>query len=358
MMSSNQSPNDPYTETEYAEAFVIAKDALGCIAKFQTPPTPDVYEVWYRYVEGENPALCDLLAYHVNDAQFVSRPQITQARNEFFAAAASAEANSRVGNQLVEELGGLKSIVETQIAASGEFDSSLGNAAKKLRQESTPDEARACIELAMSCNDEMKGHLQSVTSQLEQSQDHLDEMRETLVESQKLLMTDPVTGVGNRRFFDTMIVQNCEHGCKRERHHFLLIVDLDEFKHVNDNFGHSAGDRLLRYVASSIQELAKNASVARFGGDEFVIFLESDHPNGGKELGEEICQYFAKTPIELVPNGNRNQRITASIGVSRLREDDDSDTWFNRADKLLYGAKQGGRNQVMVERDLADTAVA
>jgi diguanylate cyclase len=356
-MNTKQTNSNTYTETEYAESFAIAKEALGCIAKFQTPPTPDVYEVWYRYAEGDDPVLCDSLAYYVNDAHSISKAQISQVRNEFFAAAESAETNSHIGNKLAEELGGLKTIVNDQLAASGEFDSSLGNAAANLGIESSPDEAKACIELALSCNEEMQGHLKKVTTQLEQSQNHIDEMRDTLLESQKLLLIDPVTEVGNRRFFDAMMEQNCQQGYNPESHKFLLIVDLDEFKDVNDCYGHSAGDRVLQYVASTIQELAKDASVARYGGDEFAIFLECDRANGGIELGEAICQHFARTPLQLAESAQGSKRVTTSIGVARLRDADDRESWFNRADKLLYGAKQSGRNQVMVERDLSDTAI-
>lgn len=357
-MSHNKNATDAYTGKEYEESFAIAKEALGCIAKFQTPPTPDVYEVWYRYVEGQDPVLRDSLAYYVEDAQCISRAQINQIRNEFFAAAESAETNSRIGEKLAEELGGLKSIVNKQLTVSGEFDSSLGNAAANLGPESSPDEAKACIELAMTCNEEMQGHLQKVTCQLEHSQNHIDELRNTMLESQKLLMTDPVTEVGNRRFFDTMMTQHCELGYDAEKHRFLLIVDLDGFKTVNDNYGHAAGDRVLQYVAMTIQELAKSAAVARYGGDEFAIFLESDRPCGGMELAEEICQHFARTPLQLDESAKGGERVTTSIGVARLRADDDRESWFDRADKLLYGAKQSGRNQVMVERDLTDTATA
>ncbi len=151
-----------YTEKEYAKAFAITKEALGCIAKFRTPPTPEVYEVWYRYVERENEALRDVLDYAVNDANSVTKLDIEQLRRQFFPTGEVAEANVRISENLAVELGGLKSIVNEQLVASGEFDSSLGSASESLRPDSSPIEAKACIELALSCNEQMQGHLQKV----------------------------------------------------------------------------------------------------------------------------------------------------------------------------------------------------
>lgn len=357
-MNTERSPDAEYTSREYIEALSFAKETLGFVAKFQTPPTPDVYELWYRYCQGEDDALRDAFNYCINDAGGVSKKQMQHLKQTFLSATESAEANARISEQLVEELGGLKAIVDDQLVASGEFDSSLGSATANLRPDSTPTEARACIELAMACNEEMQGHLKRVTSKLSTSQNHVDEMRETLLASQKLLLIDPVTEVGNRRFFDTMMECRFKDGHRRDRHNFLLIVDLDKFKEVNDTYGHATGDRVLRYAASMIQELAVEASVSRYGGDEFAIFLESDAIEQGKALGEAICDHFDRTVLR---DGNTNvelSNITTSIGVSRLRSDDSPESWFDRADKLLYSAKQSGRNRVMAERDFSASEAA
>lgn len=163
--------------------------------------------------------------------------QIRQLQREFFTVAETAAENARINHQLAKEQGGLKSIVSDQIAASGSFDKSLGSAAENLSPASTPKEAKASIELTMSCNDEMKGHLKKVTSQLERSQDHIDDMQETLMESQKLLLVDPVTEVGNRRFFDTMMNQYFDqprNANQLGRNRVVAERDLSESRTSND----------------------------------------------------------------------------------------------------------------------------
>ncbi len=178
-------------------------------------------------------------------------------------------------------------------------------------------------------------------------------MRESFFESQRMLLIDPVTEVGNRRFFDTMMARILEQPHPENKYNFLLIVDLDKFKDVNDTLGHAAGDDVLRYVAKRLSEISKEASVARYGGDEFTIFYEAETTTAGETLGETIREHFSTNTLKVARTGQTLSRVTMSIGIARLREDDTKESWFDRADKLLYGAKQSGRNQVMVERDLS-----
>jgi diguanylate cyclase len=112
---------------------------------------------------------------------------------------------------------------------------------------------------------------------------------------------------------------------------------------------------VLKYVALALQSMSKEASIARYGGDEFAVFLESDQSERGKDLGEAICEHFAQTSLKDDQAGITLDRVTTSIGIARLRDDDDRESWFDRADKLLYNAKQLGRNRVVAERDLSES---
>lgn len=354
-MSSSPSAVLPqsYTEEEISQAHTTAREALGYIASFGTPPTPDVYEVWYCYAEGGNEALNEALEFPVKEAKSITRTQLEQIRQQFFSAAESAESNARVSEGLAEEIGGLQSLVRDQLAVNTEFDSSVSTAIEELRTHSIDTEAGACIDVLQVSNERMQGQLSQLNNRLEDSQQQIDRLRDSVLESQKLLMTDPVTGVGNRRFFDTMIAKFA-NGDASGTCRFLLLMDLDEFKDVNDTFGHAAGDEVLRFVATRIQAMARDASVARYGGDEFAVFLNADDPSQGKEVADSMCSYFAKNSFTHQRSGESLGRITTSIGVALLREEDTVESWFDRADKLLFSAKNSGRSCAMIERNLRD----
>ena len=165
-------------------------------------------------------------------------------------------------------------------------------------------------------------------------------------------LTDPLTGVQNRRYF--------EHRCPAEvsqarRHHQSLacmFLDIDKFKRINDNHGHPTGDAVLRGVAQVIQaQLRSSDTIARFGGEEFVVLLPQTPGHHAQEIAERIrlavsCAHFENSQGQAVP-------VTLSIGLSQLSSEPPGDTaalasaLVSEADQALYRAKHNGRNQVV-----------
>jgi diguanylate cyclase (GGDEF)-like protein len=161
----------------------------------------------------------------------------------------------------------------------------------------------------------------------------------------KLAATDPLTGIPNRRFFEEFAKLNIERGLRFGETSSLLMIDLDNFKFINDAYGHAVGDEVLRRVAS----LGKNAFrtcdlLARLGGEEFVGLLTGTDESGAIMAAEKLRAAIEQLPIE---NGSKSIFVTASIGVSSiLRGDPTVHSALLRADKALYLAKQDGRNCV------------
>jgi diguanylate cyclase len=341
-----------YSQQEYAAAFAVAKEALTYVASFQTPPTPDVYEIWYRFAEGSNSELTEQLSFAMNELKSVSRERIQQLHQEFFARADANERNADLSNDLASELGGLESMINTQLTISGEFDDVVSSVGQTLSEDASPDELRGCVETVLATSQVMHNQLRELRTQLEQSQEKVEKLREDFLESQKSLQTDPLTGVGNRRCFDTAIKQAIEERSTTDKARVLLLIDLDRFKEINDVFGHTAGDEVLRYVASKMQQVASEAQIARYGGDEFAVFMSCEDPQIGLRLANSLCEYFANNRLTMRKTGETLGHVGLSIGMALLRSDDTGESWFDRADKLLYSAKQSGRGRVMAERKL------
>ena len=159
-------------------------------------------------------------------------------------------------------------------------------------------------------------------------------------------MTDGLTGVGNRIKLDSMLTQAIGQAQRYEQPLSLLILDLDHFKHINDQFGHRAGDHVLKSVASTIEDTARCADMTfRFGGEEFVILLNKTDAGGASISAERIRKKIEA--MALVWCGTRIQ-VTASIGAASLGHDETREQFLERADMALYKAKTDGRNQVKV----------
>jgi methyl-accepting chemotaxis protein len=156
---------------------------------------------------------------------------------------------------------------------------------------------------------------------------------------------DSLTGLSNRRHFDQTIVAEVERAMGQGHPLSLLMVDIDFFKRVNDTFGHSGGDAVLRHIARLLREEARRCDVAaRYGGEEFAIILPATGRSLTRLVAERLRATVEEAQIEL--GEGRVANMTISIGLATLQGDGGAMTLAERADAALYRAKQNGRNRV------------
>lgn len=167
--------------------------------------------------------------------------------------------------------------------------------------------------------------------------------------------TDVLTGWNNRRYLLVRLAEELARARRDGLRLVCLMLDIDHFKRVNDNWGHAAGDAVLREIAQRVESQVRASDVAaRYGGEEFVVLLPGTDVAAARLLAERIRNAVSQTPIPL-PNGEE-VTITASIGISEVQpapEAEDlktvGDSLIARADVALYAAKTAGRNCIMVE---------
>ena len=156
---------------------------------------------------------------------------------------------------------------------------------------------------------------------------------------------DALTGVYNKRYLDERIDQEWAAHVRYKTHISLLILDVDHFKRINDTLGHSAGDRVLRNVAHSIQRgLRKEEVFARYGGEEFVVLLRESTLEAAEQCAERMRSLVESTTVQWEDDV---VRVTISLGVATTAAlpADSAKALLARADEHLYQAKQGGRNR-------------
>lgn len=152
---------------------------------------------------------------------------------------------------------------------------------------------------------------------------------------------DPMTGLLNRRGLE--LHTNIP---SRHKHIALAIYDVDDFKKINDTYGHDKGDDVLRYVADKISDSVRESdAVARFGGEEFVVYLRGNDPEAMVEVLERVRSAVTEKSAEAVSGGFT---ISGGVSVSLADEKVDFDTQFKAADEKLYTAKTSGKNKVVV----------
>ncbi len=155
---------------------------------------------------------------------------------------------------------------------------------------------------------------------------------------------DPLTGLGNRRYFEVQFYSALIQMKHEAIRHGLLFLDIDHFKDLNDLHGHNIGDRVLGMVAKTLRSNVRDSDViVRWGGEEFVILLYDILPSETKAVAEKLRALVERShfPVDHLP-----LRVTVSVGATLLREDDTLESAIQRADQLMYQSKSDGRNRV------------
>ncbi len=193
-----------------------------------------------------------------------------------------------------------------------------------------------------------------------------NELQQSNEELSRLALTDGLTGLLNRRGFDQQLEDEIWRARRFEHGLGLLIFDLDRFKSVNDTWGHTQGDVVLRAFAETLMNSSRRVDkVARFGGEEFALLLPATDAQGVEFVGEKVREATEKMQIECGPCGDAVLRVTVSAGgviLPELAENGPSvaglaSGMFALADRCLYAAKNGGRNRV-ITRAVTDEEAA
>ena len=154
---------------------------------------------------------------------------------------------------------------------------------------------------------------------------------------------DSLTGVKNRSAFDSNFSRDVEYSHRKASELSLIVLDIDHFKRINDNYGHIVGDNVLRHLAQCVEKTIRSSdALYRYGGEEFAIVLNGTDEEGALLLAERIRQNVQ----ELVVDSLKDVHISVSSGVAVLAENENAARLFERADRALYRAKREGRNRV------------
>ncbi|MDT4291095.1 GGDEF domain-containing protein [Methylomonas sp. MO1] len=162
----------------------------------------------------------------------------------------------------------------------------------------------------------------------------------------KMAFTDPLTKTNNRTAFNDCLLREIKRAHRNSQHLSVIFVDVDHFKHINDDYGHGCGDLALSSLAGWLKDSVRGSdAVFRYGGEEFVILLSDTDIDGATVIAERIR---ADIESHTLAYGMDVLNLTASLGIAALKGSDSPESLIKRADAAMYQAKQHGRNRVEV----------
>jgi diguanylate cyclase len=187
---------------------------------------------------------------------------------------------------------------------------------------------------------------QAMQTKLNDANREMEQLRSELEQVRQISVTDGLTGLLNRRAFDQTLAQVIEQS--KPETAYLSLLDIDHFKKVNDTYGHTIGDNVIKFVASLMKQHAEeHHHVARYGGEELAIIMPDTPKEKAIEISETIRMAMENSNLKRKSDNQPLGKITLSIGIAKLQDQDNPDSFIVRADKALYQAKETGRNKVV-----------
>lgn len=262
----------------------------------------------------------------------------------------------RIGNyrELVDDLiSGLRGISERDQSTELSVTQSLQHIESAIQTGEISTIRSVLRETMESVSATFETQKQAYERQLQELNDRMGNLRQDLVSAREEMKRDSLTDAYNRGAFDAALQQSLNMHFMLQQPITLVLIDLDKFKEINDQYGHATGDQALRMIGECLARafIRKSDLVARYGGDEFAVILSDTNRTSAKRLVERFVENVAKAEI---PASGGSIRLTCSVGYTELVDDDSAESVIARADRGLYAVKARGGNAA----DYAEAATA
>lgn len=233
-----------------------------------------------------------------------------------------------------EQMRGFAELIERMQTQTSDFGRDLAASVDALAPVVTPELVRLTAA--------MLDRVREAETQIEAANSESAALREELEAARGDARCDALTGLPNRR----ALIEDFNQGAASDAPLCLAVCDIDHFKRINDRFGHPVGDRVLRAIAGVLADTCGGAFVTRYGGEEFGVLFSGAGIDQAVETLDRARAIVAGKTYRRRDDDTPLGTITFSAGVVEVRESEDFDDAFARADALLYAAKDGGRNQI------------
>lgn len=322
--------------------------AAASLSRYGLAPTPAAYGVWYTYHAGHNLDLANALGALIASATMPTDDDCQALFEQYLSRREEAKVVEETSSALQEALNFAVSALRDANEDATEYGDILNKTAVALKSTSLSSVPLHDIISAL-VRRTTKTVVQNLQLQdrLQDSANELQTMRTALATVHREANTDGLTGVANRRKFDAVLRNELARAGAEGLPFAVIIADVDHFKAFNDTHGHIVGDQVLRSVAGLLSSLVREGdTIARYGGEEFAIVMPGVTRDQAVATAERLRHSVASRRIVQRGSGAPIGSVTMSFGVAEYRNPEAAGSLIDRADRALYAAKAGGRNQV------------
>ena len=327
-------------EENPAQAAEIIRMLIPVLSRLSIPIVPINYAIWYEYFLDTNPELNDTLN-QVQKGELEYTEELARSLYNTYFVAANEQELERMGSEAKELFSNMAGRFDAAGSELAVFQAQLASVEAALSEPQAPTLGDK-IKSIMLSNEEMSTQLMHSVAEMERLKAELEETR-------RRAACDPLTGISNRKTFCDRLANTLKNHNEAGDKNSVLMLDIDHFKAVNDDYGHLVGDKVIKFVASTLVECVKGKDVvARYGGEEFCVLLEDTDPEDAATVAEQIRKKIEISKMSRSDNGEELRPVTISIGVAGAVRWDTVESLLEKADKALYQSKDGGRNRVTI----------
>jgi len=304
-------------------------------------PTPVNYSVFFIYIKGSIPVLTQQLeslvqSHEVDDTSI----------NELYELHISqvAQIDKEILSPLSESISLVLSKLEQQVTSEEQAVTNLEKIDKVLAKSKQNSSLQQIVSyIQNTVNGSVTQH-KSLSEDLTKTNEEINELKSKLTEAKLQAVSDPLTGFLNRRGGDEKLAE-----INIEDTHTTLMIDIDHFKLINDNFGHPIGDKVIQKVTQLIRkQLTDEDITVRYGGEEFVVVAVNKALYEAQDIAEKIRLAISQLKLKQRNSDKFLPKISVSIGIAENKNEKHWQDIIERADKALYEAKNSGRNCIKI----------
>lgn len=334
--------------TDLDDTRICAQEALNAMSRHGVLASPANFEIWSAYAAGASPELTAWIDKIIAEESGFPADVSRDIHDRFGDKDAASEQARLISAELLETLRYIQDAFDDTQLSQLEFHQRLDHYSERLESANGASDISRILEEIIIDTVQMREQTGDLKAKLAKSDKLVHNLHSRLEVANREALTDPLTDIPNRRYFEAEFNKAVAEAETDNSPLSLMFLDIDLFKDFNDKYGHDTGDNVLRLVARQIKTSVGSGGLAcRYGGEEFVVLLKNTDNHTALVMAEKIRILISRKDLTHRKSHKSFGRITISCGVTRFRPGENPASFLERADCLLYRAKEAGRNRVM-----------
>lgn len=331
-----------YNHTKEQSAGFL-RQALALMSKQDAAVNPITYAIWYEYASQVNTELNRAIDQLLDEDKVINDKTVCELYRQYLIEP-QEEKVENINNDIQNLVTKLAESAQTTGESANNYSSALDH---WVEQAGVVIGDNTALHEIMQSTSAMKDSVNNLKSSLDESQKEIERLRSELSSVREEAITDSLTQMLNRNGFKSKLNEMLGDDGSIPEDVSLMVLDIDHFKRINDNFGHLFGDKVIQAVAKVISTNLRGDDLGvRYGGEEFLVYLPRTLLESAKALAEKIRHSIESSRIKNSITNDVIERITISVGIASQKKGESLEQLIERADKALYESKGNGRNRV------------